>query len=137
MMAILVAALAQPTPPAGVRTIDRGTQSNMDAARQVVVRSEADWTKLWRQHAPDRKPPAVDFGKEIVVAVFAGSKPTSGYEVAIVAMREASGGLVVDYQETQPARDAMTAQVLTSPYHIVAIPKREGEVRFAKGRSEK
>jgi hypothetical protein len=38
----------------------------------------------------------------------------------------------VDYVETRPAPGAVTAQVLTAPYHLVAVPRHDGEVRFQK-----
>jgi hypothetical protein len=31
-----------------------------------------------------------------------------------------------------PARGALTAQVLVSPYHLVAVPKRAGPIAFEK-----
>ena len=68
----------------------------------------------------------------MVVAVFLGSRKTSGYDVAIQGTRDDGGALVVDYRETAPARDAMTAQVLTAPYHIAAVPARSGDVRFER-----
>src|SRR5262249_29451224 len=58
------------------KTIDRGQQSNIDEAREVVIRTAADWTKLWRQHAGDRPSPDVDLTKSIVIGVFLGSRPT-------------------------------------------------------------
>ena len=61
-----------------LRTIDKGTESNVDDAKTVVVRDAAAWKKLWQGHAPDRALPAVDFSREMVVAVFMGSRPTSG-----------------------------------------------------------
>ena len=76
--------------------------------------------------------PAVDFSREMVVAVFLGSRPTAGYGVEIVRAVGNSGTLVVEYVETAPSRDAITAQVLTAPYHLAAIPKHDGEVRFQK-----
>jgi len=67
-----------------------------------------------------------------VIGVFLGSRPTSGYSVEIVQTREGPNGLVVEYREGSPARDVMTAQVITSPYHLVAVPKSAGEVKFEK-----
>ena len=74
------------------------------------------------------------FGKEIVVAVFMGSRPTAGFSVEIVSTRVDGVALVVQYRETRPARDAIVAQILTMPYHIAAVPKRAGvtDVRFEK-----
>ena len=47
----------------GTRTIEKGDQSNVDDAKQVLVRTEAEWTRLWQQHNPDRPRPKVDFSK--------------------------------------------------------------------------
>ena len=115
-----------------VRIVDKGEQSNVDSARQVVVRSEADWTKLWQQHSPDRQRPTVDFSKEMVVGVFMGSRPSAGYNISIVSTFVKDGNVLVRYQESTPRPGTMTAQILTFPYHLVAVPKAAGEVRFEK-----
>jgi PrcB C-terminal len=115
-----------------MRTIDQGSQSGIDEPRTVVVRSADEWSRLWGAHAADKPAPAVDFTKEMVVGVFTGSRPTAGYSVQIVGTREQPEGLVVDYREGSPAPDMMTAQVITSPYHLVAVRKYAGEVKFEK-----
>jgi PrcB C-terminal len=115
-----------------IRTIDKGTQSGVDAARTVVARTPEEWTAVWRAHAHGKPAPAVDFSREMIVGVFLGTRPTAGYGVEIAGAREDAGGLVVQYREGSPPRDAITAQVLTMPFHLVAVPKREGEVRFLK-----
>jgi hypothetical protein len=115
-----------------VRTIEKGEQSNVEDARQVVVRTEAEWTKLWQQHGPDRTMPAVDFSKEMVVGVFMGSRPTAGYNISIVSTFAKDGSVLVRYQESRPRPGMMTAQVLTFPYHLVAIQKASGDVKFEK-----
>jgi hypothetical protein len=115
-----------------VRTIDKGEQSNIDEAKQVAARTEAEWTKLWQQHSPDRKRPAVDFSKDMVVGVFMGSRPTAGYNVSIVSTFAKDGNVLVRYQESQPRPGTMAAQVLTFPYHLVAVPKASDEVTFEK-----
>jgi VWFA-related protein len=114
------------------RSIEKGGESNIDDAKMAVIRNAADLRKLWQMHAPDKPLPAIDFSKEMVVAVFLGSKPTAGYGVEITGARDDNGALVVEYHETAPARDAMTAQVLTMPYAIAAVPARQGDVKFEK-----
>ena len=123
---------AQAPPADTPRTIDKGEQSNIDDAKQVVARTEAEWTRLWQQHTPDRKRPAVDFSKEMVVGVFMGSRPTAGYNVSIVSTFVKDGNVLVRYQESTPRPGAITAQVLTFPYHLVAVPKANGAVKFEK-----
>jgi hypothetical protein len=114
------------------RTVDKGEQSNVDEARQVVVRTDAEWTKLWQQHSPDRHRPTVDFSKDMIVGVFMGSRSSAGYNISIVSTFAKDGTVLVRYQESTPRPGTMTAQVLTFPYHLVAIPKAAGEVRFEK-----
>jgi len=115
------------------RTIAKGDQSNVDDARQVLVRTEAEWTKLWQQHAPEHPKPAVDFSKEMVVAVFMGSRPNAGFSTTITSAMAANGALVVRYNETTPKAGAVSAQILTFPYHIVAISKADvKDVKFQK-----
>jgi len=140
----LVAGLLQPPPGAprpsipilttvpAMKTIEKGDQSNMDDARQAVVKTAAAWKQLWQQHAPDRPLPAVDFTKEMVVGVFLGSRPTAGYSLEIVNAIEANGTLVVRYRTAAPPRGAMTAQVITSPYHLVVVSLFAGDVKFEK-----
>lgn len=105
------------------RMIEKGDQSNVDSAKQVLVRTDAEWTTLWRQHAGDRPRPAVDFSKEMIVGVFMGSRPNAGFSTAIVSATAGNGALIVRYSETMPAPGRVAAQVLTFPFHLVAIPK--------------
>lgn len=117
----------------GTRTIEKGDQSNVDDARQALVRTEAEWTRLWQQHAPDHPRPRVDFSKEMVVAVFMGSRPNAGFSTAITSAMAANGALIVRYTETKPAAGAVSAQILTFPYHIVAIGRADvNDVKFEK-----
>jgi hypothetical protein len=137
MMALVVAALLQtPGRPAAtapsVNTIARGQFTRIDSPQQVVARTAEQWTALWRAHAPDREPPAVDFSKDMVVAVFLGSRPTAGFRVEIVGIREEKGKTIVQYREARPPSGAITAQVITAPFHIVTVAATTGEIAFEK-----
>jgi hypothetical protein len=121
---------AQDSPP---RTIEKGGQSRIDEARQVLVKTDAEWAALWQQHAANRPRPAVDFSKEMVVGLFMGSRPTPGFSTAVISATAGNGVLVVRYSETFPARGRVAAQVLTFPYHLVAIPRATvTDVKFEK-----
>lgn len=115
-----------------IRTIDKGANSNIDDRLTASARSAAEWAALWKKHNYDKPAPAVDFSKEMIVAVFMGSRPTAGFAVDITSAAEREGKLVVSYRETRPGGGAITAQVLTSPYHIVAVPKSALAVVFEK-----
>jgi hypothetical protein len=135
MLPLILAALLQgaaTTTTATMKSVDKGPMSGIDAARQVTVRSAAEFATLWKSHAADRKMPDVDFTSNMVVGIFLGSRPTAGFGVEIVSAQPEGGALVVKYKETRPSRDAISAQVITSPFHLVAVPKVEGAVRFEK-----
>ena len=143
----VAAMLLQPPRPGGLtnpapmmletpntRMIEKGDQSNIDEARRVLVRTDAEWTTLWKQHHPDKPRPAVDFSKEMIVGVFMGSRPNAGFSTAIVSTTATpSGTLLVRYTEKIPAPGSITAQILTFPFHLVAIPKADvKDVKFEK-----
>ena len=128
--------MTKPPSADGPRTIEKGEQSNVDEAKQVLVRTEAEWTKLWQQHSPDRPRPAVDFSKEMVVGVFMGSRPNAGFSTSVISTTAGNGALIVRYKETMPASGTVSAQILTFPYHLVAIPKADvKDVKFEKTQS--
>lgn len=130
---LLFAALLQGTP--APRLLDKGDQSNLDEPRHVALRTAQEWNTLWRQHAADRSQPSVDFGREMVVGVFLGTRNTAGYAVEIVGATVEQGVLVVRHREVRPLKGGIVAQVITSPYHIVAVPRHAGEVKFQEVRS--
>jgi hypothetical protein len=127
-MFLIAIASAQTPPP--VTTVAKGDVSGQQTAKQVTVRTAAEWKTLWKDHAPTEKMPSVDFAKNMVVGIFLGSKPSSGHEVEIVGVRTQEKDLVVEYVQKQPGRGTMAAQILTEPYHLVAVPMHAGTVRF-------
>lgn len=97
-------------------TLAQGSSSQILEPREVVVRSAAEWQTLWKEHSAE-PPPTIDFSRSIVVGVFVGSRPTTGYQVDITAVKGDGGLAVVEYRERRPAPGALVAQVLTSPFH--------------------
>jgi len=132
MFPLLLFALAVQPPAAEVRPVARGAISRIVEPQQVTVADQSAWATLWARHAPGRERPAVDFSREIVIAIFMGQRTTAGYAVDVVGVREEGGATVVDYKESAPPRDAITAQVMTSPFVMVAIRKPAGAIRFEK-----
>jgi hypothetical protein len=122
--------------PMQMTTLAGDQMSAIDSPRQTVVKTAAEFEALWRAHSPGRPVPAVDFSKNMVVAVFLGSRPSSGYEVQITNVSRDGDALLVTWTERRPGRDQMAAQVMTAPAHLVVVPRFEGAVRFAKAPGE-
>jgi hypothetical protein len=111
-------------------TVAKGDASEQQTARQVTIRTPAEWKALWKEHSPTGKMPEVDFNKEMVVGIFLGTKPSAGHEVEIVGVRTEEKDLIVEYVQKQPGRGTLAAQILTEPYHLVSVPKHAGTVKF-------
>ena len=126
---VLVAALQS-----GVQmeTIARDNMSHVEDARQAVARTPAEWAALWRRHAGDQPAPKIDFTKRTVVAVFLGTRPTAGYAVEVSGTKPVDKTLIVEWSEQTPTPGNVVAQVITSPSHLVSIPKFDGEITFRK-----
>ena len=116
----------------GVETISREAMSNVEEPTEAGVQTAAEWAALWRRHAGDAPAPPVDFAKRSVVAVFLGTRSTAGYSVEITGTRQQGGALVVAWREGRPEPGHVTAQIITSPAHIVSVPKFAGAIRFEK-----
>ena len=117
---------------ASFTSLAKGDASGIETMRQVTIRTAAEWQKLWNEHSPDSKMPAVDFGSKMVVGIFLGSKPSAGYGVEIVNVRAEGSDLIVEYGQTQPPRGMLSAQILTEPFHLVAVNKHSGPVKFVQ-----
>ena len=108
--------------------------SGIDAPRTAVVRSADEWTALWKDHARSAKAPAVDFSREMVVAVFLGTKPSGGYSVEIAQIEKRDNEVLVTYRERQPGPDDIVTMALTSPFHIVRTEAAAGKITFKPAR---
>lgn len=113
-------------------SLNTDQMSGIDRPEQVIARTADQFQSLWQRHAPGRPAPSVNFASQMVLAVFLGSRPSGGYEVAITEVRAEAGALVVRWTERRPAPGQMAAQVLTAPSHFVTVPRHTGEVRFER-----
>lgn len=116
--------------PVPFTTVAQRDQSDIETARQVVVRTPEEWKALWKEHAAGQAMPAVDFSKQMVVGVFLGTRSTGGYSVTISGIEREGNDLVVTWRESRPGAAAIVTQMLTSPYHLVRLERASGEVKF-------
>jgi len=114
-----------------IETIAKGDGSRLVEPRRFVVRDPQAFAAVWAAHAgPDTPVPPVDFRTRMVVAVFAGQRPTPGFEVDITGTRRDGAALVVIVDEKGPPPSVVSAQILVSPFHVVTLPRENGEIRF-------
>ncbi len=112
------------------QTVDTGQTSGVREPTQAVIRDAAAWTELWRRHAATRPVPSVDFGKDMVVAVFTGvSQDASGIWITRVVSE--TDRMTVFYSLVDPKPVPMSQEVVPAlPFHIVRVPRSMAPVWF-------
>lgn len=123
-----VAAASGSTVP--VTTIAAGETSQIHAPAQVVVRDRGTWLGLWRRHAGGAKAaPAVDFGREMVIALFAGDS-SERVTIGITRIVREPDRLVVTYTFAATQRTADAVGRVVAPFHIVRLARSTLPVVF-------
>lgn len=128
--------------PAAPETIvQRSVPGQSGGEIRQVARDAAAWRALWaelRQGASDgllpTEPPAVDFSREMAVAV---AMPTQSCvsRVTIRSIQRTGGEVVVNLLEAPPAPNCR-CMVASRPIHAVRLPRMEGTVRFVAERGQ-
>lgn len=119
-------------------TIMQGQQAGRTEAGNLVVDSPADLERVWRQiQVRDDdygEPPELSFSEETVIVLFMGRRNTGGYTIEVEEVRAEPDRVTVYYREYSPAPGDVVAQVLTSPFHVVRIPRLGRPIRFSRRR---
>lgn len=110
-----------------------GPRSAITSARNLVIRDAGQFARVWKEHQPqgmEAALPRVDFSRQDVVAVFAGSRPTGGFAVEIGRPQVRSGRAEIPVIIWKPGPGMMVTQAFTSPFAFQAVPKLPRIVRF-------
>jgi VWFA-related protein len=102
------------------------------AQRESVVRNEQDWAALWAQLPTKQAAPQVAFDQMMVVGVFLGNRPTSGYKVEIAGVGKDGDTLIVMYREVPPVQGSSVTATVTTPFAVAGVTKHDGPIRFEK-----
>lgn len=126
----------QGDPRVPFETIVQGTHAARRDAGQEVIRSQDEYERVWRQirnnEGDTGPPPEVDFASETVVALFMGRRNTGGYSIEVDEIRAGARRATIYYREYSPDPGDIVTQVLTSPFHLVRIPRLERDIRFSR-----
>jgi hypothetical protein len=110
--------------------VARGTQAvGVERPSYRLVRSQSELLSVWNQaHGSSLNVPplpSLNPGRETLLAVFMGQRPTGGYAIEVRDVTLEGADLVVDLVFVEPAADAVTTQALTSPWVIVRVLRGE------------
>jgi uncharacterized protein (UPF0248 family) len=108
--------------------------SGHDVAQNYVIKDKGEWESLWEKiysQWSERPPlPEIDFERRTLLAVFQGTKPTSGYEISIREVVESENAVEVSVKAFAPGKHCLVTGNYTRPFHIIEIQKTEKEVVF-------
>jgi protease stability complex PrcB-like protein len=104
-----------------IRRIGQWSRTGVSESRRLVIRDANAWAEFWSELGVGDRP-AVDFTRDVAIAVTAGQRATGGYEIAIDRVRQQAGDLLVEVVETTPGPNCMTSSALTQPADVVVVP---------------
>jgi hypothetical protein len=104
-----------------LRRIGQWTRTGIGESRRLIIRDANAWDQFWSELGVGDRP-AVDFTRDVVVAVAAGQRPTGGYEIAVDRITQANGELRVEVVERTPGPNCVTTASLTQPVDVVIVP---------------
>lgn len=97
---------------------------------------ETLWEDIHANTTPLPELPEIDFTEYTVIASMMGVQNSGGYSIEISEIAASDDIIGVKIEEREPGSDCVTTGALTSPFHIVKVPKSpDGDVRFTTDRT--
>jgi hypothetical protein len=103
-----------------IRRIGQWTASGLDSPVRKVIRDDSTYAQFWQALGAGQRP-AVDFSRDVVIAVAAGQRPTGGHAIAVERVARAGKSMTVDVVETVPGPGCWTTQQITPPVVVVVV----------------
>jgi hypothetical protein len=117
------------------RTLVMDGHTGVAQQRDVLVRDQAAFDKLWAEHVSDRTPkpaaPPVDFATKMVVGVFAGNVATCG-NMGVVGVRSQDGKMIVDIERRTPSPAIACPAVILTPMQLVVVDRNDAPAEFVR-----
>ena len=109
--------------------VTNGSQARFQSAEghAAMAENDAEYRALWSNLIGAGEPPAVDFTRDTAVVLIASQKPSGGYVISVRGVSRSDNALVVDAPVTAPPEGAMTIQVLTTPFIVIAVPRSDAK----------
>ncbi|MBR7799383.1 hypothetical protein [Undibacterium fentianense] len=109
--------------------IATGENSDIEIAQQLVIRDQASWHQLWKQHANSASP-IVDFNKKMIIAVFLGERNSGCSGLQDVRVWRDSHAINVSFFVRQAGPLDLCTANITRPYYISEIDRSSDTVEF-------
>ena len=92
----------------------------------LLITGPRSWATFLKQQQANRFPwPDIDWEHEVVLVALMGAKRTGGYRITLRQVTVKDGRVTVMVEERTPQPGEMVIQVLTSPFHVVSVPRTQ------------
>ena len=103
-----------------IRRIGQWTHTGIREARRTVIQDANAWAGFWSELGVGDRP-AIDFSRDVVIAVAAGERPSGGHEIAVTKVSQREGELTAEVLETVPGPNCLSTSALSQPVDVVVI----------------
>ena len=101
------------------------TSKALNVKSNILINNSEEWQKLKPNPLVD-----IDFSKNSVIAVTAGSKSTGGYSIEVVKIVDLGQNIVVTVKDISPGTNCFVTQALTNPKQVIKTEKLDKQVSF-------
>jgi hypothetical protein len=123
----------QDADPYPYEVLVQGTQSGITTPTEEIIDSKTEWEQFWQRHTSVQVPPPslpqVDFASSVLVALYGGNRPSSGYSITIVAVTEKDSDVRIDYR-IDGSGGPLTVE--TQPFAILRLQRPVGRISIRR-----
>lgn len=112
------------------KVLDQGANAKgMPERKNYAIYDTREFATFWQQaHGNDGKPvPVVDFSKNYVIGIFAGTEPSGGYTIGVSRVTEAGTARSIAVVLQEPGDNCTVIEEQTSPYQFVSVPLSDAD----------
>ncbi|MES2995170.1 MAG: protease complex subunit PrcB family protein [Patescibacteria group bacterium] len=105
--------------------LDSGANaSDMAERKNYAARDQESFLRVWKlAHGDDKMAvPSIDFSKEYVIGVFAGTKSSGGHVIEVTKVTDAGDTRTVSISQMEPGAGCTVTDALTQPYQLIRVP---------------
>lgn len=96
------------------------------------ITNKSQWETFWRRFSKDAEPKEIDFRKYDIILFLMGTKGSSGYSVKIESVEKKQKHIdsdnIIHVLLCHPNSEESQLGVVTSPFAVKIIPKKQGKV---------
>jgi len=116
--------------------LSEGSNGGFDKDTLILIRSndemKENWKKLFSNFVELPDMPTVNFSNQMVVMLNMGEKNNGGYNINVTSVVEKEQQLAVYADYITPGSNCMVAEVISYPFTVIAIPKKDKLVAVNK-----